>query len=164
MGNGNVNHIICAVRGQPESRETVTKAIDLALENDARLTFCLVIEAEFMAQSAPTFTPLRAAYRQLEDLGEFSMLILCDRAERRGVENVEYLIRKGNIPEQLRKLAKEVQAELMVMGRPVRGMAGSVFTPAEFDSFVKKLEQEIGIEIIQVIHELNASRTEKRRK
>jgi nucleotide-binding universal stress UspA family protein len=148
-----VEHIICAVRGQPESRKTVTRAIDLALEHNAHLTFCLVIDVEFLGQSAPTLTPLRAAYRQLEDLGEFSMLILCDRAERRGVKEVEYLIRKGNIPEQLRQLVKEVKVEVMVMGRPMPGMGRSVFTPAEFDAFVDNLEQETGIQIIQVVYD-----------
>jgi nucleotide-binding universal stress UspA family protein len=152
MNSGSVKHLICAVRGQPESRKTVTRAIDIALEHDARLTFCLVIDAKFIGQSAPTLTSLQAAYRQLEDLGEFSMLILCDRAQRRGVKQVDYLIRKGNIPKQLRLLAHEVDAELMVLGRPKHGVGQSVFTPAEFDSFVESLEKDPGIQIVQVIH------------
>lgn len=153
MIDGTVKHILCAVSGQPGSRKIVTRAIDLALEYDAQLIFCLVIDVEFLGRSAPTLTPLSAAYRQLEEMGEFSMLILCDRAQRRGVENVEYLIRKGNIPKQLRHLVNEVKAEVMVMGRPKRGMGQSVFTPAEFDSFVESLEQEADIQIIQVIHD-----------
>jgi nucleotide-binding universal stress UspA family protein len=148
-----VNHIICAVRGQPESRKTVTKAIDLALEYDAQLTFCLVIDVEFLGQAAPTLTPLSAAYRHLEELGEFSMMILCDRAQRRGVKKVEYLILKGEVPAQLRKLLSEVKAEILVMGRPVSGLAFSVFTPEEFDSIVESLEKETGIQVVQVIHD-----------
>ena len=153
MIDGPTRHIICAVRGQPESRATVTRAIDLALEHDARLTFCLVIAAEFLGKSAPTLTPLRAAYQQLADMGEFSMLILCDRAERRGVKRVDYLIRKGQVPDQLRLLACEAGADVMVLGRPVRGIGRSVFTPAEFDSFVESLEHEAGIQIVQVVRE-----------
>lgn len=155
MNNNLIRHIICAVRGQPESRATVTRAIDLALEHDALLTFCLVIDAEFIGQSAPTLTSLRAAYRQLEDMGEFSMLILCDRAERRGVKQVDYHIRKGNIPEQLRQLANETDAQMMVMGRPMRSGGQSVFTPAEFDSFIESLEKEAGIQVVQIIHHKN---------
>ena len=153
MIDGPTRHIICAVRGQPESRATVTRAIDLALEHKAHLTFFLVIAAEFLGKSAPTLTPLRAAYQQLEDMGEFSMLILCDRAERRGVKQVDYIIRKGNIPEQLRLLASESAADMMVLGRPVRGMGRSVFTPAEFDAFVESVEQEACIQIIQVVRD-----------
>lgn len=153
MKDNIIRHIICAVRGQPESRATVTRAIDLALEHDARLTFSLVIDAEFIGQAAPTLTSLQAAYRQLEDMGEFSMLILCDRAQRRGVKQANYHIRKGNIPEQLRQLALETDAEMMILGRPLRGVGGSVFTPAEFDSFIESLEQETGLQVVQVVHD-----------
>ena len=38
-------HIICAVRGGPEGRATVTHAIELALEAGARLTFFRVMDA-----------------------------------------------------------------------------------------------------------------------
>lgn len=153
MIDGDVKHIMCAVRGQPESRKTVTKAIDLALEHNAQLTFCLIIDVEFLGQAAPTLTPLSAAYRLLEDMGEFSMLILCDRAQRRGVSNSQYLIRKGDIPTQLRKLVLEFEPDLLVMGRPIRDIGFSVFTPEEFDSFVESLEQGTGIHVIQVIHD-----------
>jgi len=85
MINQPIKHIICAVRGQPNGIETVTRAIDLALEHNAKLTFCLIVNAEFLGKASPTFTSLSAAYRQLEDMGKFSMLILCDRAQRRGV-------------------------------------------------------------------------------
>ena len=40
--------IVCAVRGGPKSRETVTRAIEMALERGAKLTFFHVIDAEFM--------------------------------------------------------------------------------------------------------------------
>jgi nucleotide-binding universal stress UspA family protein len=148
-----INHILCAVRGQPKSRKTVTRAIDLALEHEAKLTFCLIIDAEFMGRATPTLTPLGAVFRQLENMGEFSMLILCDRAQRKGVKEVDYLLRRGKIPEQLRRLAEEFEAELMVLGRPIIGIRGSVFKPAEFDVFVESLEKEANIQIDQVIHE-----------
>jgi nucleotide-binding universal stress UspA family protein len=145
--------IICAVRGQPESRATVTKAINIALEHKAQLIFCLVIDAEFLGHSAPTMAPLRAVYRQLEDMGEFSMLILCDRARNRGIEEVDYIIRKGNIPRQLHLLAAEIGAEMMVLGRPFRSFGRNVFTPAKFEKFVEKLERETGTKIIQVVQQ-----------
>ena len=45
------DHIVCAVRGSPQSRATVTRAIDLALEHDARLTFFYAVDAEFLART-----------------------------------------------------------------------------------------------------------------
>ncbi len=146
-------HIVCAVRGKPESRNTVIRAIDLALEHSARLTFCLVIEAEFLAKAAPTLTSLSPVYRQLEGMSDFSMLILCDRAERRGVKEVNYLIRRGNIPVQIRQLASDLRPDALVLGRPIRGIRGSVFTPEEFDLFVEALEKDFNIQVLEVHHE-----------
>ena len=153
MINQSPKHIICAVRGQPHSRETATRAIDLALEHNARLTFFLVLGAEFMAKAAPTMVPLNSVFRQLQDMGEFAMLILCDRARRRGVEQVDYLIRTGDIPEQVRQFAIEAQAEMMVLGRPKQSAGKSVFVPDEFDCFVEELERDANIRVVQVIHE-----------
>ncbi len=150
-------HILCAVRGHPQSRETVTRAVDLALENQARLTFFLVVDAEFMSKASPTYSSLKTVYQQLEEMGEFSMLILCDRAKRRGVEHAGYLIRKGNVPEQIRKMAVESGAQMMVMGRPMRSLGKRVFSPEEFDRFVAELEESVGIQIVQVVHEEVAS-------
>jgi nucleotide-binding universal stress UspA family protein len=153
MNNQSPKHILCAVRGQPHSRETATRAIHLALEYGARLTFFLVLDAEFMGKAAPTMVPIQGVIRQLHDLGEFAMLILCDQAQRRGVEQVDYLIRTGNVPKQLLQIATESHAEMMVLGRPKHSAGKSVFAPGEFDCFVEKLEKDANIRVVQVAHE-----------
>ncbi len=146
-------HIICAVRGQPESRGTVTTAIELALEHNARLTFLLVLNFEFLSKAAPTLSPIKIAYRQLDELGEFSLQLLCDWATNKGVKSTDYIIRKGNIPEQLRLSAIETDADVMVLGRPIRSPGRNIFTPAQFDKFVADLEQDANLQIVQAVHE-----------
>ena len=141
-------HIICAVRGGPESRETVTCAIDLALEANARLTFFHVMDAEFLEHA--TVGPLSVVYRELVEMGTFAMLILCDRAQRRGVAQVDYLVREGNIRKQLRQFAGETHAEVMVMGRPTRGPGRNVFNREEFEAFVAELEREGNLRLVTV--------------
>jgi nucleotide-binding universal stress UspA family protein len=145
-------HILCAVRGQPRSRETATQAINLALESGARLTFVLIIDAEFMSQAAPTMSSLRAVYRQLEEMGEFAMSILCDRAERRGVAQVGSIIRKGIVQDELRNLATEIDAGVLVIGKPSGDRSRDVFTQAEFETFVADLEMTAGLQVIQVAY------------
>lgn len=141
-------HMICAVRGGPESRETVTHAIGLALDSGARLTFFHVLDAEFLAYA--TVGPLSVVYQQLVEMGTFAMLILCDRAQRRGVAQVDYVVREGNIRKQLRQFAIETRAEVMVMGRPTRSPGRNVFAPDQFAAFVAELEPESGLKIIAV--------------
>lgn len=143
-------HIICAVRGRPESRRTATRAIELALEHQARLTFVHVIDAEFLGPATPTLSPIPMVYRQLRQMGEFAMLILCDRAERRGVAEVRYVIQEGNIRKRLRQLIQQSGADLLVIGYPAPGPGTSAFTPTEFRDFVSKVEQEDGLDVIQV--------------
>ncbi len=148
MGSGVPQHIICAVRGGPESRKTVTHAIDLALQLGARLTFFRVMDAEFLKHA--TVGPLSIVYRELHEVARFAMWILCDRARRRGVAEVDYVVREGDIRAQLRLMARETRAEILVMGRPTRSPGSNVFKVAEFDAFVARLEQEGNLRVIIV--------------
>jgi nucleotide-binding universal stress UspA family protein len=148
MAKWNPKHIICAVRGGPESRETVTRAIDLALEYRARLTFLHILDAEFLEYA--TIGPLSVVYRELNEMGTFTMLILADRAQRRGVEQVDYVLPEGNIRDELIRYANETKAEMMVIGRPTRSPGRNVFKIAEFDDFVAGLEGDGKLKIVKV--------------
>ena len=140
--------IICAVRGGPESRATVSRAIDLALENNARLTFFHAVDAEFLEYA--TVGPLSVVYQELIEMGTFAMLILCDRAQRRGVSQVDYVLREGNIRKNLIQFAIETHATVMVMGRPTRSPGRNVFKSEDFDDFTAGLDREGNIRIVKV--------------
>ena len=152
MMDKSIEHIVCTVRGQPESLATITRAINLALEYKARLTFVLIINTKFLTNVTSTMTTLAFVNEQMEKMGEFSMLILMDRAERRGVSRVDHLILMGDVDTELRKLALETSANLMVLGRPVPGRRTSVFKPEEFDQFVAELEADTNLVIVLVDH------------
>jgi nucleotide-binding universal stress UspA family protein len=136
-----VEHIICAVRGSPQSRATVTRAIDLALERGARLTFFYAVDVEFLARTTVR-GPLSVVYRELIDMSEFTMLILKDRAERRGLTQVDFIIREGDVRTQLLDLVREIQPEVLVLGWPLRGAGRPRFRPDEVRAFVAELERE----------------------
>jgi nucleotide-binding universal stress UspA family protein len=148
MSETPTRQIVCAVRGGPESRATVSRAIAMALETNARLTFFHVVDAEFLEYS--TVGPLSVVYRELEEMGKFAMLILCDRAERRGVQQVDYIIREGNIRKNLMRFAIETHATVMVMGRPTRSPGNNVFRASDLEAFVAELEREGNLRVVQV--------------
>ncbi len=151
MVSEGLHHIVCALRGRPESRATVTKAIDLARENDAQLTFVHVFNADFMGSAAPTMTSVQVVYRQLESMSRFVMELLCDRARRRGVEKVDCALRSGDIPTQLLKVMNEFKADGLVIGKPSKDTEiGGVFTAEEYDQFIQTVEQELGVSVFQV--------------
>lgn len=137
--------ILCAVRGSPESRDTVTYAIDLALESGARLTFFHALDAEFLNYA--TIGPLSVVYRELREMGEFTMMILVDRAQRRGVREVDHVITEGNVREQLLLAAIRTEAEVMVMGRPTRSPGTNVFRLSEIEDFAAELATRGGLRL-----------------
>ncbi len=143
-----VKHIVCAVRGRLESRATVTRAIDLALEYHARLTFLHVIDAEFLEYA--TIAPLSVVYKELLEMARFALLILCDRAQRRGVSEVNYLVLEGNIRKQLRQFTIDTHADLMILGTPTPGPVKNAFKQEDLGQFIQNLEREGSLRIIQV--------------
>jgi nucleotide-binding universal stress UspA family protein len=143
-----LKQIICAVRGGPESRDTVTHAINLALETGARLTFFHVLDAEFLQYA--TVGPLSVVYSELAEMAKFAMLIVCDRARRRGVTQVDYILREGSIARQLLQFAVETHAEVLVIGRPTRSPGRNVFRVEELETLTAELERVGQILVIQV--------------
>jgi nucleotide-binding universal stress UspA family protein len=144
-----IKQILCAVRGGPESRETVTYAIDMALETGARLTFFHAMDAEFLGQAAIGRT-LSGIYNELHEMGKFTMLILVDRAQRRGVDQVNYIVREGNIRKQLIQIAVETKAEIMIVGRPTRSPTSNVFKVGEIEDFANELAKEGSLKVVVV--------------
>ncbi len=141
-------HIICAVRGGAESRDTVSRAIQLALDSGARLTFLHVMDAEFLQYAM--IGPLSVVYNELVEMGTFAMIILTDRAQRRGVAEVDYVVLEGNIRKQLLQFAIATRAEVLVMGHPTRSPGRNVFEAGELDKFMAELERDAHIRVIHV--------------
>jgi nucleotide-binding universal stress UspA family protein len=120
----------------------------MTLETGAKLTFFHVLDAEFLEYS--TIGPLSVVYRELTEMGKFAMLILVDRAQRRGVSQVDYILREGNIRKNLIQFAIETHATVMFMGRPTRSPGSNTFKTGEFDAFVAELEREGNLRVVQV--------------
>jgi nucleotide-binding universal stress UspA family protein len=148
MATSGPKHIICAVRGRPESRDTVTYAIDLALEIGAKLTFFHVLTVEFVEHAL--VSPLSVIYRELHDMSEFMMMILHDRAQRRGVKDVASVVREGDFRKQLRQFVVEAGADILIVGAPTRSPGRNIFTRAQIEAFVAELEEAATIEVILV--------------
>lgn len=151
MTSKEIRHIICAVRGVPQSRATVTKAIDLALEHNARLTFAHVFDAEFLSTTRPSMISLRSIYKQLHGLGEFTMSILKDRAERRGVSQADCIVREGKLLKQLRLILTETCPDILVIGKPVtKGPVRPSIKTIDFEQFVIDVERQLNIQVVPV--------------
>ncbi len=142
----NIQQIVCAVRGLPESYKTVSAAITLAKEQTARLIFLLILDAEFLGSSTPLMGSLATVRRQLTALGEFTMLSLCDEAERRGVPRVSGVVRLGDFASELRTYLGESHADVLVMSRLPVGVG---LPEDAFDALLADL-QAMGL-VLQIV-------------
>jgi nucleotide-binding universal stress UspA family protein len=146
-----VKHVACAVRGRLANRNAVKHAITLALENEARLTFFMVISSDFLTPATPTMSPTRTVFDRLTEIGEYILLLLRDQALNSGVSEVEHEVQIGDVRSELRAFAKKTSAQILVMGRPSGREPRSIFAPDEFAAFVEELEDtgDLKIEVIE---------------
>jgi len=137
--------IVCAVRGGKKSEPTVDRAIALASEYAARLVFLYVIDAEFLGYA--TVGRHSITMPQLQTMAEFILLTLQARAEEQGVV-AEYVVREGDIQEQIHAFLLEEHPDILVMGKPAHQEGSDLFTHPDQDAFVRSLEEETGVTVI----------------
>ena len=143
-----IKHIVCAVRSRPGGETTVKRAIDLALETGARLTFFQAVDAEFIRNVLDKRASLKAIYHELEGMAEFTMTILCNQARLRGVETAECIVRRGDVREQLIQLVAELDPDVLVMGRPYPSPGPDRFRAEELNQFVAELEEKGQLRVV----------------
>jgi hypothetical protein len=128
----------------------------MALEHQARLTFLHVNNADFLVSAGPTLASLAKVKKQIHSLSEFTMTVLCDRAERRGVKNVDYIVRDGQILTQIRAILLELNPDFLVLGKPVETKGTpSAFKTADYDVFIDEIKSSLKITVVPVDIELN---------
>ena len=143
-----IKHIVCAVRSRPGGEKTVKRAIDLALETGADLTFFQAVDAEFIRNVIDGRASLKTVLKELEGMAEFTMTILCNQAELRGVERVKCLIRRGDVREQLLQLVAELDPDILVIGRPYPSPGPDRFRAEELNHFVAELEEKGNLRVV----------------
>jgi nucleotide-binding universal stress UspA family protein len=135
------NHILCGVRSRPGGEETVARAIDLALESGAQLTFCQIVDTTFINRFSGRGSARKAATEEIHDMAEFALSIICDQALAAGVSNVNCIVRVGDVRGALLELVAITGADLLVLGRPQQSVPGrSVFDDRKRSEFIAEME------------------------
>jgi nucleotide-binding universal stress UspA family protein len=148
MASALIQHVVCAVRGGPESQETASSAMDLALKAGAKLTFFHVVDPGCL--DCGDIARTSAAYREYMEKAESAMRALRTQAQQRGVAHVDFVLRKGDTRQELRQLAIETDAELLIFGHPDPDSERNVFSPDEFHQFLAELDFGGDLRTIQV--------------
>lgn len=133
--------ILCATRGGEASYRSQQVAISLAKERGDEIIFLYIINLDFLDKtSAPIVVDIE---NELEQMGRFFLLMAKERAVEEGVE-VRTLIRRGDVREEIIRVAMEEQVTLVVLGRPVGKL--SAFLESSLEEFRQEIEKETGAE------------------
>jgi len=140
-----VSGIVCAIRGGPNSRVTIDKAIAVAQESGLPLYFLYVVNLDFMTHT--TSTRVHTISEEMRQMGEFILLSAQTTASQSGVE-AEGVVRQGNVREEIVGLCHELDADYLILGRPQVEREDTVFTQALLSQFVERTEAQTGARVV----------------
>jgi nucleotide-binding universal stress UspA family protein len=140
-----VSGIICAIRGGPDSRVTIDRAIELAKESGLPLYFLYVVNLDFLARTSST--RMHTISEEMHEMGEFILLTAQTAASARGI-TAEGVVRQGNVGEEIVDLCHELNADYLVLGQPRFQEEDSVFSQERLHQFIEDTEQQTGARVI----------------
>ena len=139
--------ILCALRGGPESEETIAYAVAMAEKEEVRLGFLYVVNLDLIPSSSISRSTSIAD--ELSRMGEFILLMAQAQAASEGV-SADLFVRRGYIPERIFATCHEMRVKTLIMGRSRAENGASFFDKKSQDEFTRKLKEECETRIIQV--------------
>jgi nucleotide-binding universal stress UspA family protein len=131
--------IVCAIRGGPASKSTLRKAIELAQIRDVPLYLLFVINLEFLAQTAHSRTI--SLEEEMRDMGEMILLMAQESAAAANVSTYP-VIRRGEVAEQIIALCKNVDADVVVVGKPLTHRVTTAFDEGKLSQFKLRMNED----------------------
>jgi K+-sensing histidine kinase KdpD len=139
--------IVCAIRGGPDSRPTINKAISLAAETDQCIYFLYVVNLDFLTHTQSS--RIHSINAEMRQMGEFILLSAQTTAASKNVE-AQGVVRQGNVGEEIVGLCHEVKASYVILGTPQSETEENIFSIQRLNTFRERLESETGAKVILV--------------
>ena len=137
--------IVCAIRGGPDSRDTIAEAITLAKETGLPLHFLYVVNLDFLSHTSSS--RVQTISEQMRQMGEFILLAAQSSAAAQGV-TAQGVTRQGDVGEEIVALCKEIGADYLVLGRPQSRQEENVFTQELLAKFIARIEEQTGAKVV----------------
>ena len=139
-----MGRILCATRGGEASRRTQDAAIALAKERGDELVFLYVADSSFLNNTAaPLVIDVES---RLVKMGEFQLLMAQERAAAQGV-SAQTLVREGRLRAELVGAARELEVDLIVLGRSVDRHEQAIFDETGLQAFATSLQTITGAKV-----------------
>ncbi|MGD9100862.1 MAG: universal stress protein [Anaerolineae bacterium] len=139
--------IVCATRGGGASHRTQERAIALAKEQSAELTFLCIVDANFAGALSEKLAA--ALEDELRRLGRSLLHIAEVRAQEQGV-SAQTVCMFGPVQENIKAYLQHVNASTLVIGQSRPNTINQVFCPDCVDDFAEMLRQSTSVEVIVV--------------
>ena len=140
--------IVCATRGGEAGRRTQERAIALAKERGAELTFLCVFDPNFVGQLNG---PLAGAVeREQQWLGRALLGTAQARAQKEGVD-AEAVVLSGPVLETIETYLAQINASALVIGEPKIDSALAAFRPGKVQHFAEQVVQDTEVDVIVVV-------------
>jgi nucleotide-binding universal stress UspA family protein len=137
--------ILCPIRGGPSSQDTIAEAVALAQETRLPLHFLYIVNLDFLSRT--TSSRVRTISEQMHLMGESILFAAQAQAEKQGIA-AQGIVRQGDVGEEIVAACHELGADYLVLGRPQSQEEENVFTHAQLQAFVKRLEEQTGAKVV----------------
>ena len=137
--------IICAFRGGPQSQPAIEKSISLAKEVSLPLYFLYIVNLNFLTHTQSS--RVSSISEELAEMGEFILHSAQEKASQSGV-NSEGVVRHGAVQEEIILLAKELEANYVVLGLPQGQKEADIFVIERIKEFGVRIEEESGAKVV----------------
>jgi nucleotide-binding universal stress UspA family protein len=137
--------IVCAIRGGPDSQPTIEKAISLAKETKLQLHFLYVVNLDFLTRTGSSRTGVISD--ELDHMGEFILLTAQEEAKTHNII-AEGVVKHGQIGKEIIGLAKDIQADYVVLGLPQGVEENDVFASDKINELSNQIEIETQAKVV----------------
>lgn len=137
--------IVCAIRGGPSCKSTVTQAITLAKNAHLSLYFLYVVNHDFLSPASNDHT--HAVSEKMHQMGQAVLFTVQNKASALGVAS-ETVVRQGDVEDEILSLCRDLDADYVMLGRPRDHQRENVFTRDSLKKLSQQIEREVGAQVV----------------
>ena len=138
--------ILFPTRGGQTSYPNQDAVIALAKEWNAKLIFLYISNVHFLEKLGHV-RHTTVVQDELEDMGEFLLVMACERAEKAGWK-AKMIVRQGSFMEAVHDVISEHQVDTFVIGAP--GSTHAVTTTDFLQSLIQEIREAHHLEVLVV--------------
>jgi len=137
-----MSKILCAIRGGEASQRIQDIGIELAKERGQEIVFLYVVNTEFLDTASTAL--LESVTAEMENLGEFLLLMAQERAKKQGVK-AGNILRHGYLRAEFEAAASAPEISTVLLGKPGDD---AIFSMESLEAVATELEEKCQVEAL----------------